>query len=67
MISNHSINFLQEQFKILYNSIDNISADKRLGDVLQFKIKDLTEKNEKYAVSFDEIQRTQAMTMAERD
>ena len=54
-ISNHSIHFLQEQFKILYNSIDNISADKRLGDVLQFKIKDLDDKNQKYAVAFDEI------------
>ena len=31
-IQSHSISFLQEQFKVLFDSVHNISADKKLGD-----------------------------------
>jgi len=31
-ISNHSIQFLQEQFTILHDAVENISSDKKLGD-----------------------------------
>ena len=41
-IQQHSISFLQEQFKILFESIHNISADKKLGDKMQFQINELT-------------------------
>ena len=33
-IQGHSIQFLQEQFKLLFDSVNNISADKKLGDRL---------------------------------
>jgi len=33
-IAGHSIFYMQEQFKILYNSIDNISVDKKHGERL---------------------------------
>lgn len=31
-ISNHSIQFLQEQFTILHDAVENISSDKKFGD-----------------------------------
>jgi len=34
-MSGHAIFYMQEQFKILYNAIDNISVDKKHGERLQ--------------------------------
>ena len=42
-IANHSMQFLQEQFTILHNSVENISSDKRLGDKMTREIENLTE------------------------
>ena len=45
-IANHSIQFLQEQFTILHESIENISSDKRAGDRMTRQI-DLLESDGK--------------------
>ena len=54
-ISNHSIQFLQEQFTILHDSIDNISSDKRLGDKMALEIQLLKEDNEKQSEQVKEM------------
>ena len=48
-IQGHSISFLQEQFKILFDSVHNISADKKLGDRMQLQISELTTMKENMA------------------
>ena len=53
-IQSHSISFLQEQFKILFEAIHNISADKRLGDQLKFQINELTEAHTQQATQIKE-------------
>lgn len=40
-LAQHHITYLQDQFKILYYAVDNISTDKKFGDTLQFQIKEL--------------------------
>jgi len=37
-MSGHAISYMQEQFKILYKAIDNISVDKKHGERLQQSI-----------------------------
>ena len=44
-IQGHSIQFLQEQFQLLFNGLHNISADKKLGDRLELKISTLESNN----------------------
>lgn len=34
-IASHSIQFLQEQFTILHEAVENISSDKQAGDKMQ--------------------------------
>lgn len=66
-LAQHNIHYLQEQFKILYYAVDNISADKKLGDNLQFKITDLQVRNQIYAKEAEQNDRNMNMTVAERD
>jgi len=33
-LSNYSIKFMQDQFKILFAAIDNISVDKKAGEMM---------------------------------
>jgi len=40
-LSNHTIAYLQDQFRKLYDALDNISSDKKAGDDMSFKIKEL--------------------------
>ena len=66
-IQQHSISFLQEQFKILFESIHNISADKKLGDKMQFQINELTAAKATMATQIKEAQENNARLMAEKD
>ena len=47
-IASHSIQFLQEQFTILHESVENISSDKRLGDKMARRIELLQMENKKF-------------------
>ena len=54
-IQGHSIQFLQEQFKLLFDSVNNISADKKLGDRLQKRIIELENANKVMDISIKEL------------
>lgn len=51
----------------MYRAVDNISADKKLGDLLQFKIKELTDKNVIYAKEAFDNDRSVNQLVSERD
>ena len=54
-IQGHNIQFLQEQFKLLFDSVNNISADKKLGDRLQKRIIELENANKVMDISIKEL------------
>ena len=66
-ISNHSIQFLQEQFTILHDAVENISSDKKLGDQLTTKIDLITKDNEGLSVNLREMQAQTCKLTQERD
>lgn len=41
-LSNHTIAYLQDEYRKLFEAIDNISSDKKAGDTMAFEIKELT-------------------------
>lgn len=66
-LAQHHITYLQDQFKILYYAVDNISTDKKFGDTQQFLIKELKEKNGNYAKDAIQTDKNMNMMMSERD
>jgi hypothetical protein len=48
--------YLQGQFKMLYDSVENISTDKMAGDVMSFKIKELEDQKQILISQIEELQ-----------
>ena len=66
-IQGHNIQFLQEQFGILFDSVHNISADKKLGDRLYKRISELENANKDMGNTLKEQQESIGRLIAERD
>lgn len=66
-IANHSIQFLQEQFTILHDSVENISSNKRLGDKMEREIELLKECKEQLSDQVREQRVNNSGVIAERD
>lgn len=45
-LSNHTIAYLQDEYRKLFEAIDNISSDKKAGDTMAFEIKELTQQKD---------------------
>lgn len=52
-LQQHTIEYLQEQFTILYKAVGEVSTDRKAGDRLNFRIRELEEQNINYAMEKD--------------
>jgi hypothetical protein len=59
--------YLQEQFRLLYNSVDNISTDKMAGDVMSFKIKELEDQKQVLINQIEDLGENVNTFIMERD